>query len=405
MKNTISKTWPLFFGITLMMVGNGLQGTLLGVRASVEGFSVLTTGLIMSSYYFGFLAGSLQVPKLIANVGHIRVFAALASIASATVLLHGVFVDPIIWFIVRAVTGFAYAGLYLVVESWLNDAATNKNRGKILGAYMVVTYVGMTIGQSLLNVADPNDIELFVVISVLVSLALLPVSLSRRPAPDFTASETISVLTIWRRSPLGIWGTMMAGLTSAVIFSIGPIFALQRGMSNAEISMFMISFLVGSVLLQMPVAWISDRMDRRKIIVFLGAVSSLMAFFILVVPTDQMMLLLTVSALLGGLALPIYSQCMSHVNDHLLPRQFVASSGTLLLLNGLGAACGPLLVTGLMQVFGANSFVFLLVGGFASITIFGVYRSFRSDAIPLEDQGDAIIMPARGSGVQIYNED
>ena len=403
-KNTFIKTWPLFFGIGMLMIGNGLQGTLLGIRAGLEEFSVLTTGIIMSSYYVGLLIGSSQVPKFIGAVGHIRVFAALASLASTTVLIHGVVIDPVAWFVVRAISGFAFAGLYLVVESWLNDAATNETRGTILGAYMVVTFVGMALGQGLLNVADPNDIQLFIITSILVSLALLPISLSRRPAPDFTANETIAVATIWKRSPLGILGTMISGLTSAMIFSIGPIFALEIGLSNASISGFMASFLIGAMIFQMPIAWISDKMDRRKVIILLGAMSGAISFLLFLVTPSQTLLLFGAMALLGGAAMPIYSQCISHVNDHLLPRQFVAATGTLLFLNGLGAAIGPLLVTGFMDMFGANAFVGLLVFGFGSTAIFGIYRAFRFDAVPLEDQGDAILMPARGSAIDIYSE-
>jgi MFS family permease len=405
MKQTFSKTWPLFFGLGMMMIGNGLQGTLLGVRASIENFSVLTTGLIMSSYYFGFLVGSLKVPSLIANVGHIRVFAALASIASTTVLIHGVFVDPIIWFIVRAITGFAYAGLYLVVESWLNDASTNKNRGTILGVYMVVTYIGMALGQALLNVADPVDVELFVITSVLVSLALLPISLSRRPAPDFSISETISIKTIWKRSPLGVLGILLNGFAAACLFAIAPIFGIEIGLNTASISGMMIAFTMGSMVMQIPIAWVSDRVDRRKVIIALATLSALASMLLFMASSDSLIILFAIMVLLGGLSTPIYSQCISHVNDHLVPRQFVAASGTLLMLNGLGAACGPLIVTTLMQVFGHYGFAGLLAISFAITSIFGIYRAFRTDTIPLEDQGDAIIMPARGSGMEIYNED
>ncbi len=405
LSKTFSKTWPLFFGLGMMMIANGLQGTLLGLRASIEEFSVLTTGLIMSSYYFGFLAGSWNVPKFISQVGHIRVFAALASLASTTVLMHGVFVDPFLWFFIRALTGFAYAGLYLVVESWLNDAATNKNRGTIMGAYMVVTFLGMSLGQGLLNFADPSQIQLFVIVSILVSLALVPIALSRRPAPDFSVNETIKISTIWKRSPLGILGTIMGGLTSAAIFSIGPIFALDIGLSTAAISGFMASFLIGAMIFQMPIAWVSDHMDRRKMIIALGALSAVTSFGLMITPPSSFILYFGVMALIGGVSMPIYSQCISHVNDHLSPRQFVASSSTLLLLNGAGAAVGPLLVTGIMQIFGVDAYIVFLICGFSVIAVFGIYRSFRVDAVPLEDQNDAILMPARGSSFSIYQDD
>jgi len=405
MKQTFSKTWPLFFGLGMMMIANGLQGTLLGLRASIEDFSVLTTGLIMSSYYFGFLAGSLQVPKIISQVGHIRVFAALASVASTAVLLHAVFVDPVLWFGIRAITGFSYAGLYLVVESWLNDAATNKTRGKIMGVYMVVTFLGMALGQALLNVGDPSQVELFVIVSVLVSLALVPISLSRRPAPDFTVNETIALITIWKRSPLGVFGTLLSGLTSAAIFSIGPIYAISIGMSTAAISGFMASFIMGAVIFSMPVAWISDHMDRRKMIIILGAFSGIVACGLLAVSPSGNIGIFVVMAMLGGISMPIYSQCISHVNDNLLSRQFVAATGTLLMLNGLGAAIGPLLVTGIMQLLGNHGYAVLLIVSYGAIGVFGFYRTFRNEAIPQEDQSDTILMPARGSSVQIYTDD
>ena len=404
-QKTLLKTWPLFFGIAMLMIGNGLQGTLLGVRAGIENFSVITTGVIMSAYYIGFLFGSYKVPHFIASVGHIRVFAALASLASTTVLIHGVLVDPVAWIPVRLLSGFAFAGLFLVVESWLNDASTNNTRGMIMGVYMVTTYLGMAFGQGLLNFASPSDIELFIVTSVLVSLALLPISLSSRPAPDFSTSETIWISTIWRRSPLGIMGVILSGLTSAIIFSIGPVFALDIGLSNAMISGFMASFLIGSVGCQMPVAWISDRMDRRKMIIILGALSFIATSCLFVVEGIAPWITFVIMGFLGAACLPIYGQSISHVNDHLSPRQFVAASGTLLLLNGCGAAFGPLLVTFFMQGFGANGFIILLLAGYGSLILFGIYRSYRTESVPLEDQSDTVLMPARGSIIQAYNDE
>lgn len=405
MKQTIAKTWPLFFGIAMMMIANGLQGTLLGVRASIENFSVITTGIIMSAYYVGFLIGSFQIPKIIASVGHIRVFAGLASLASTTVLIHGIVVEPISWTIIRIFTGFAYAGLFLVVESWLNDASSNETRGKMLGIYMVVTYLGMALGQGFLNFFEPGQIELFVMVSILVSLALLPIALVKRPAPDFSVSEAISIKAIWKSSPLGIFGVALSGFCSACIFAIGPVFALEIGLSNASISGFMAAFMVGCVVCQMPVAHISDIMDRRKVIIALAFMSAIFTAMLFLVPTMNIWVLFLVMALLGGASLPIYGQCISHVNDRLEPLQFVAASGTMLLMNGAGAAVGPLLVTLIMQIFGVNGFVAILFLMFMAIGAFGVYRSTRAKAVPLDQQGDSIIMPARGSAVLIAADD
>lgn len=404
-KDTVVSVWPLFFGIAMMMIANGLQGTLLGVRASMENFSVITTGIIMSSYYLGFLIGSYQVPKIISEVGHIRVFAGLASLASTTVLLHGVIVEPVTWTIIRIVTGFAYAGLYLVVESWLNDSATNATRGKIMGIYMVVTYIGMAAGQGLLNFASPTDIELFIIISVLVSLALLPISLVKRPAPDFSVSEPIKISTIWKRSPLGMFGVTMAGFATACFFGIAPVFAVTIGLNNAAISGFMAAFLIGCVVFQMPIAHVSDLMDRRKLIIVLGLGSAFIATLLFFAADMNVWLLFLTMFALGGVSLPIYGQCLSHVNDHLMPRQFVAASGTVLLMNGAGAAVGPLFATLLMQVVGASGFVAMLFVGFLAIGVFGIYRTFRADAIPMDEQGDSIITSTASAGISMYDEE
>lgn len=405
MRQQIMKTWPIFFGLALMMVGNSLQGTLLGVRATVEGFSVSTTGIIMAAYYAGFLGGSYFVPKLVAKVGHIRVFAALASIASTAVLLHGLYVEPVTWVFVRLITGFSYAGLYIVVESWLNDASSNENRGKTMGMYLLVTYVGMVMGQMLLNIADPNDIELFVITSILVSLALLPISLSSRPAPDFHATETIRFITIWSRSPLGVAGMILSGFASAVVFSLGSVFVLGQGFSTAQVSYFMAAFIAGGVALQMPISWLSDRMDRRKLIIGLCVTSAMAGGVLYLGVMTHFYVMVAGVFLLGALSLPIYGQCASHVNDHLLPRQFVAASATLLLLNGLGSMVGPLTISSVMEIIGAGGFALCLVVTYVLLALFGIYRAFKVAPVPMEDQGETILMPARGSSFKIYSED
>ncbi len=388
----------------MMMIGNGLQGTLLGVRASIEDFSVLATGIIMSAYYVGFLYGSYKIPQFIASVGHIRVFAAMASMASTTVLIHGVVIEPISWTFIRVLTGFSYAGLFLVVESWLNDAATNKTRGKLIGAYMVVSYLGMAAGQGLLNVAKPENIELFIIISILVSLALLPISMVKRPAPDIDVIEPIKLSTIWRRSPLGIFGVILSGIGTATIFSIGPVFAIETGFANAGISAFIAAFVIGAVVFQMPIAHLSDGMDRRIMIIALGGLSGLFSILLFFGAGLPLFITLFAMFLLGGASLTIYGQSISHVNDHLSSRQFVAASSTMLLLNAAGAVVGPLASTIVMQVFGVAGFAMFLTFTFFALMAFGFFRMTRSDAVPEEERGDTIITPARG-GLTFLSDD
>jgi len=407
MQQALIKTWPVFFGLGMIMIGNGLQGTLLGVRASIEEFSMFMTGFIMSSYYVGFFIGSLKIPEYVRNVGHIRVFAALASLASITILIHGIKVDPVTWAIVRAVSGAAFAGLFIVVESWLNDSATNKTRGMMFGFYLVVTYVGMALGQLLLNVADPSDIELFILTSILVTLALMPISLSVRPAPNVSVSEKIPLSTLWKTSPLGIFGITLIGFATAALFSIGPIFALEIGLNTSSVTVFMSSFIIGGILLQMPVAWLSDRMDRRRIIISLFFASLLAVIFLIVVVYGQLPLywIYGVMIFLGGVSLTIYGQCISHVNDHLQQSQFVGSAATLLLMNGVGAMFGPLLVSTLMQFFGAAGFLAALVIVFFIMSCFGIYRLRVRASVPINEQGSTIFTAVPASIMAVQSTD
>jgi len=242
MIKTITNSWPLFFGLALIMIGNGLQGTLLGVRASMEGFETVTIGLIMSLYYFGFLAGSYYVPKLVSNVGHIRVFTALASLASATVLIHGLIPEAWVWAPVRFLTGFAYAGLYIVVESWLNNQSTNKTRGTIFGIYQFIGFGGMAIGQYFLTFSDPGKIDLFIIASIMVSVALLPIALSSRPAPEFDEPEPLSLKKLYKISPFGLIGVFAVGFGTSALFGIGAVYATEMGMTLPQISTFMALF-------------------------------------------------------------------------------------------------------------------------------------------------------------------
>lgn len=399
MQKTLLSSWPLFFGLAMIMIGNGLQGTLLGVRANIEGFSTMTIGLIMSLYYVGFLMGSIFVPKLIQGVGHIRVFAALASLASTTVLFHGIFDQPWIWCVVRVATGFAYAGLYIVIESWLNQAATNQNRGKVMALYLIILYAGMTLGQFLLNVADPADVELFVLTSILVTLAVLPISLSSRPAPVFATPERVSIKKLYEYSPLGIAGVMISGLASSALFSIGPVYAAEMGLSVSQLATFMAAFISGGVIFQAPIGWMSDKFDRRKVLIGVTVMTAALCGLAWFVSLHSTAALIAVMPLIGGTALAIYGLSVSHTNDHLQPAQIVAASATLILLNGGISIVGPFMATGSMSVFGTNSF-FVYVGIiYAFLGVFGIYRACKAPPVPLEEQGSYIPLQERNSPI------
>jgi len=358
MIKTITTSWPLFFGLALIMIGNGLQGTLLGVRASLEGFETVTIGLIMSLYYFGFLAGSYYVPKLVNNVGHIRVF------------------------------------IYIVVESWLNNQSTSKTRGKIFGIYQFISYGGMAVGQYFLTFSDPAQINLFVIASILVSIALLPIALSSRPAPEFEEPETLSLKRLYKISPFGLISVFAVGFGTSALFSIGAVYATEIGMTLPQISTFMALFIAGGVASQIPVGWLSDRYDRRLVIIGISFASAVCAAICWGVSSSPYFLNLMIF-FLGCLTLPIYGLSIAYIADHLNPNQLIAASSSAILTNGAGAALGPLIITFFMTVIGTFLFFPLIAMIFLVLTIYGLFRMTKREAIPLEEQGDHVTMPMR----------
>lgn len=399
MLSAVGSVWALFLGIAFMMLGNGLQGTLLGVRATLEGFPTGVTGLVMTAYYLGFLAGSMLTPKIVERVGHIRVFAALASIASASVLVHAVLIDPWTWGAMRLATGFSYAGLYVVSESWLNDRSTNETRGQILSVYMIVMLGGLALGQLLLNVGDPGNFELFILISVLVSVALVPIALTASPAPSFDAPTPVGLRELYRVSPLGVVGGMGNGMASGMLFGMGAVYAQLAGMTVGQVSLFMALMFVGAMLLQWPIGRISDVLDRRKVILAVASLASAVFLAVALMPGLPVWIVLASAFVFGGLALPMYSLCGAHLNDHLEPRQMVAASGGYVLMNGLGASLGPVTASAAMTSAGPVGFFLALALIHCGIGLFAVWRMMRRPAVPLAEQGPFVAMPQRGSPI------
>jgi MFS family permease len=412
MRLVVLSSWALFLGLAFIMLGNGLQGSLLGVRATIEGFPTTVTGLVMSAYFAGFLAGSTMVPRLVRRVGHIRVFAALASLASIAVLFHAIFVNPVGWGAMRLVTGFCYAGLYyaglyIVAESWLNDRATNETRGRLLSFYMVIMLAGMGGGQFLLNLADPASFELFVLISVLTSLALIPILLTAAPAPEFHTPSAVSLRQLYLISPLGVVGTFGTVMAQGGLISMGAVFAAEVGLTISEISIFMAAMLFGGMLFQWPIGRISDRFDRRRVMTVVTFLAAICAFAATVVvgpfaDTVPVWVLCSLIGVLGGMNMPMYSLALAHTNDHLEPSQMVAASGSLVLVGGIGAAFGPITLAGLMTATGPVGFFWGLGLIHAAIGFFALYRMSRRASMPLDEQGSFVAVPPRTSPVAAY---
>jgi len=383
----LKSSWALLLGFGILMLGDGLQGTLLAVRADQEGYSATITGMIMSSFYIGFLSGSILTPRIMVQVGHVRVFAALAALASASILVHAVFVEIPVWVALRLISGFCFAGLYVVAESWLNERATNETRGKLLSLYMVVTYIGIGLGQLFLNLGDPKDFPLFVLTSVLISIAVIPLLLSANTTPKFDESVGIGLRDLYRISPLGIVGMFIIGMVTATFFALGPVYGQRLGLNLEKISYFMASAVVGTVLLQWPIGALSDRFDRRLILTIVTLLTAAAAFVCVHLATQPTEVLLLGVGVFAGLALPLYSVCIAHTNDHLQPNQMIAASGTLVLAGGLGAVVGPLVIASAMDYFGNDSFFWCMGGAHLLTGLFALYRMTKRPATPLDKQG------------------
>ena len=380
--NVIAAAWPLLLGMGVLMLGAGLQSTLLALRGTLEGFPPPVTGVIMSCYYVGYLAGTRIAPPLLLKVGHIRVFAALAAVASAAILLQGSFINPWIWGGMRLLSGVCFAGIYVVAESWLNDRASRANRGQLFAVYMVVLYVGLGSAQFLLLLSSPQSAQPFILVSVLISLALVPIVLSAHQVPEGAATGKVRLIDLYRNTPLGVVGVSISGLTSATIYSMGPVYARLSGLQTRGVAAFMGVSILAGVLTQYPVGRLSDRMDRRTVLAAVCALATVVAGVLFTFKELPHPLIVGLSALLSGVILTLYSLSVSHANDKLEPGQAVAASSKLLLLNGSAAALGPVLAGSLMAYFGAQAYFGTLGSLTAALLLFDLWRKWRARPVP-----------------------
>jgi len=402
MFQVLSSAWALLLGMGLLMVGNGLQGTLLGVRGEIEGFSTLEMSFVMSAYFVGFLGGSRMAPEMIRRVGHVRVFAALASFTSAVMILYPAFANPVAWSLERVLIGFCFSGVYVTAESWLNNASDNQNRGKALSLYMIVQMTGVVTAQGLLLVGDPAGYEVFVLASVLVSVSFGPILLSISPTPAFDTAKPMTLRRLMDASPLGCVGMFLLGGVFSAQFGMGAVYGARAGLSLVEISTFVAMFYIGALVLQYPLGWMSDRMDRRVLVMFvaaLAAVGSVLGMLF----GNQFWTLLVAAFLIGGLANPLYSLLIAHTNDYLEHDDMAAASGGLVFINGLGAIAGPLITGWLMgdAMFGPPGYFMVMTVLLIILAVYAAYRITQRVAIPLDETGIMTPMSPTGTPVAV----
>ena len=383
MWETIRSIASLLLSYGLLLLANGLFGTLLGLRSKLEGFSTETTGLIMAGYFVGLLLGALYAVRVVAAVGHIRSFAAFASIMSVAVLAHVLKIDPFTWAALRIVAGFCMAGMIMVSESWINERSTNQTRGRVLSLYMMTNYLGAGLGQFLLTVAHPAEFQLFVISSIIFSIALVPILLTRASSPKAASPVSMRFKDLFAISPVGVMGTVAAGLINSSLNSMGPIYVADNGLSVVHVSTFMACIILGGMALQFPIGRLSDRLDRRTIMILVAVAASACALGIVWATPGAGWPMFVLAATYGGFAFTIYPLSAAQVNDLADPDRRVQVSAGLLIAYGIGAIAGPIVASQAMGQIGPQGLFLFIASVAGCLVLFTIIR------IVLRPRGDA----------------
>jgi MFS family permease len=403
MFTVLGNTWALMLGMMLLMVGNGLQGTLIGIRGEIEGFSTIELSIVMSAYFVGFLGASQLVPELIRRVGHVRVFAALASFISAVLIAYPLLTNPIFWSVGRVVIGFCYCGVYITAESWLNNSVDNAKRGQALSLYMIVQMVGIVAAQGILALGDPNGYGLFIIISILVSISFAPILLSISPAPAFERTKLMTLSRLFTSSPLACVGMFLLGGVFSAQFGMSAVFGAQIGLSLPQISLFVASFYVGAMIFQYPIGWVSDKMDRRLLILLISAASatgSASAYF----AGGYFFALVFAAFLVGGLTNPLYSLLIAHANDFIEYEDMASAAAGLLFVNGVGAVSGPIIIGYAMNAYGPEIFFVIISMLMATLAVYAGYRMTQRATVSDTSSYAAVLPNSTGVAVEIAQE-
>ena len=403
MLSTVRSLAALLCAAALLLAGGGLQTTLLALRATIEGFPTWLVGMLFSAYSVGFMAGCIYVPRLLRAVGHIRVFAALAAITAAAAVVYMLVIGPVSWMFLRAINGFCFAGLSMVIESWLNERAENQSRGRLLGIYRMVDLGSTTVGQLLLAAGNPAHHELFSLISVLISLAVVPVALTRSAVPAPVVEIKLDLRRLYHVSPLAIVATFGVGLSNGAFWALAPVFVRAQGLSPQNVAWFMTAAVIAGACAQFPVGWLSDRIDRRTTLVGFVMLASLASLFLAYSHGDAGMRLFVGAALFGATAMPIYGLAIAHANDAAQRGEFVRVSSGLLLGYSSGAVIGPIIAGWLMMLLGAQALFVHTALVEAALVLFGLYRMTRRPARPAVGRPEFISLPP--TSPQVYSLD
>ena len=392
----------LFLSLAILSLGNGLLPTLIAVRASLEGFTGGQLGVIAAAYFACFGLGCLLAVPMVKRVGHIRSFAVFAAVVAATASGHALVVDPWAWAALRAVAGLCFAGLYVVIESWVNELSTNENRGRVLSVYRIVDLAAVTGGQFLLPLADPAGFQLFSIVTILIAVSLVPVGLTRGVQPGPVASSRVRLGHFFKASPLGMVGCVLVGAALGAFWGLGAKAAVDVGLDSVGVASFMSAAVIGGAVLQLPIGRLSDFFDRRIVLTVTAALAGLSGLALAAVMTTGLggWVLFLAMGFFGGLAMPLYSLCVAHMNDHLPPSDFVEAGAALLVAYAIGAVVGPLAAGELIRHGGPASLFLFTAGVHGTLLLYALFRMTRRPAVPAEEQ--AVFVPVERSTPQVF---
>jgi MFS family permease len=406
-RHALAPVATLLIGVSILLTGQGLQGTLLPVRASLEGFSTLLIGVIGGAYFLGFTFGCLKGGELVKRVGHVRVFAAMTALASAAPLVHGLIVNAWIWGMLRLISGFCFAVLYVVIESWLNERSSNESRGTVFSIYAMITLTVLGIGQMMVLLRNPFEMYLFAIASVLVSLAAIPVVLSVSQSPELPQSVDVNLGRLFQISPTGTLGCLAAGFTNGAFWSLAPVFTASLSNDISLAAWFMTSTLIGGALAQWPLGFLSDKIGRRKLLAVAALVGTAVAAFIVISIGEMSFIGINLlGAAWGAIAFPLYAISVAHANDYAEPSEYVMVSSGLLLMYGIGAILGPFAASAMMTFTAATGLYVFSASIHTLLAVYAVYRIFRRPSAPTEQHiafADALATAQTAS--QVYEEE
>lgn len=389
----------------LLMAGTGLFQTLLPLRADQEGFSTTLIGFLGTAYFGGFMIGCYFGPKFIMAVGHVRSFAGAAAILAILCLAFPILVDPYFWGALRILTGLSLAIMYIVVESWLNDCSNNQNRGRILSSYIIVTNIVTMAGQLMVNLSDTRGDLLFAIVAMLVCAAIVPLTLTPTTTPKPIPTAKLDLRFLFRISPAGAIGCLLVGAAEGAFWSLGPVFAQERGMSISDVTLLMAAFVLGGTISQWPLGWASDKVDRRIVICVTAAGTVVTGLTMAFAEPAATWMMFVTAMLHGALMVPLYALCLSHANDHAPNERMVEISSGLLLTYAIGATAGPLTATLFMQNDNPGGLFVFIAAALGTLALFVVYRLIAAPIVKDGERADFVPVPKTSQSVYSLETD